>query len=78
MALSPVNEIINRHGTDSVKWDAVENRWGRNDLIPMWVADMGYFRTAPFVIEALKNAWNMKCSDILLLAKNGRSLLLTG
>ena len=47
------DEIINRHGTDSVKWDAVENRWGRNDLIPMWVADMD-FRTAPFVIEALK------------------------
>ena len=42
------DEIINRHGTDSVKWDAVENRWGRNDLIPMWVADMD-FRTAPFV-----------------------------
>ena len=67
------DEIINRNGTDSVKWDAVESRWGRNDLIPMWVADMD-FRTAPFVIEA----WNMKCSDILLLAKNGRSLLLTG
>lgn len=71
------DEIINRHGTDSVKWDAVENRWGRNDLIPMWVADMD-FRTAPFVIEALKNAWSMKYSDIHLLAKNGRSLLLTG
>ena len=47
------DEIINRKGTDSVKWDAVEGRWGRNDLIPMWVADMD-FRTAPFVIEALK------------------------
>ena len=33
------DEIINRNGTDSVKWDAVERRWGRNDLIPMWVAD---------------------------------------
>ena len=22
------DEIINRHGTDSVKWDAVENRGG--------------------------------------------------
>jgi len=31
------DEIINRNGTDSVKWDAVERRWGRNDLIPMWV-----------------------------------------
>ena len=47
------DEIINRKGTDSVKWDAVEGRWGRNDLIPMWVADMD-FRTAPFVIDALK------------------------
>ena len=47
------DEIINRNGTDSVKWDGVESRWGRNDLIPMWVADMD-FRTAPFVIEALR------------------------
>ena len=47
------DEIINRSGTDSVKWDGVENRWGRNDLMPMWVADMD-FRTAPFVIEALR------------------------
>ena len=47
------DEIINRKGTNSVKWDAVEGRWGRNDLIPMWVADMD-FRTAPFVIDALK------------------------
>ena len=44
------DEIINRNGTYSVKWDAVESRWGRNDLIPMWVADMD-FRTAPFVID---------------------------
>ena len=47
------DEVIERRGTDSVKWDAVERRWGRNDLIPMWVADMD-FRTAPFVIDALK------------------------
>ena len=47
------DEIINRNGTDSVKWDGVESRWGRNDLIPMWVADMD-FRTAPFVVEAIR------------------------
>ena len=47
------DEIINRKGTNSVKWDAVEGRWGRNDLIPMWVADMD-FRTPPFVIEAIR------------------------
>ena len=36
------DEIINRKGTDSVKWDAVEGRWGRNDLIrcgwPIWIS----------------------------------------
>ena len=47
------DEIIDRKGTNSVRWDAVESRWGRNDLIPMWVADMD-FRTAPFVVEALR------------------------
>lgn len=47
------DEIINRNGTDSVKWDGMAERWGRSDLLPMWVADME-FRTAPFVIEALK------------------------
>ncbi|GAE23070.1 ABC transport system [Bacteroides pyogenes JCM 10003] len=47
------DEIIDRSGTDSVKWDGVEAVWGRNDLMPMWVADMD-FRTAPCVIEALK------------------------
>ncbi len=45
------NDPINRLHTDSVKWDGIESRWGRTDLIPMWVADMD-FRTAPFIIEA--------------------------
>lgn len=47
------DEIIDRRGTESVKWDAVSERWGRNDLLPMWVADMD-FCTPPFVMEALR------------------------
>lgn len=47
------DEIIDRRGTESVKWDAVSERWGRDDLLPMWVADMD-FRTPPFVMEALR------------------------
>ena len=47
------DEIIDRRGTESVKWDAVNERWGRSDLLPMWVADMD-FRTPPFVLNALK------------------------
>ncbi len=47
------DEIIDRRGTESVKWDAVSERWGRNDLLPMWVADMD-FRTPSFVMNALR------------------------
>ena len=47
------DEIIERRGTNSVKWDGVRNIWGRDDLLPMWVADMD-FRTPPFVMDALK------------------------
>ncbi|MEG1564160.1 MAG: PatB family C-S lyase [Bacteroides sp.] len=47
------DEVIERRGTDSVKWDAAAERFGRNDLLSMWVADMD-FRTPPFVMEALR------------------------
>ncbi|MBE4948150.1 MalY/PatB family protein [Chryseobacterium culicis] len=41
------DEIIERRGTHSVKWD-----WAKEDILPMWVADMD-FKTAPEVIEAI-------------------------
>lgn len=47
------DEVIDRRGTDSVKWDGMKNVWGRSDLTAMWVADMD-FRTPPFVIDALR------------------------
>lgn len=47
------DEVIERRGTDSVKWDGVKKVWGRDDLLPMWVADMD-FRTPPFVMDALR------------------------
>lgn len=47
------DELIPRRGTDSVKWDGVKELWGRDDLLPMWVADMD-FRTPPFVMDALQ------------------------
>ena len=35
------DEIIERRGTNSVKWDGVKNIWGRDDLLPMWVKALG-------------------------------------
>lgn len=43
------DEIIDRRGTNCVKWDSAENP----DVLPMWVADMD-FRAAPAIIDALR------------------------
>lgn len=47
------DEVIDRAGTDALKVDAVKPRWGRDDLLPLWVADMD-FRTAPFILDAIR------------------------
>ena len=47
------DEIIERKGTDCFKWDALPAMYGRDDLLPMWVADMD-FRSPDFVMEALR------------------------
>lgn len=47
------DRVIDRHGTDALKVDAVQGVWGRNDLLPLWVADMD-FATPPFVLEELR------------------------
>lgn len=47
------DEVIDRRGTDSVKWDGLKSVWGQDDLTALWVADMD-FRTPPFVMDALR------------------------
>lgn len=47
------DEIIERKGTDCFKWDALPAMYGRDDLTPMWVADMD-FRSPDFVMEAIR------------------------
>lgn len=46
------DEVIDRRGTQSYKWDALQRVFGRNDLLPMWVADMD-FPTPPFIVDAI-------------------------
>lgn len=46
-------EPIERRGSDCFKWDALPSMYGRNDLLPMWVADMD-FRSPDFVMEAIR------------------------
>ncbi|MDE6653052.1 MAG: aminotransferase class I/II-fold pyridoxal phosphate-dependent enzyme, partial [Muribaculaceae bacterium] len=53
MAKYDFDTIIDRTGTGALKTDALEERYGRPDLLAAWVADMD-FATPPFVIDALK------------------------
>lgn len=46
------DEKILRRGSGSLKWDAVEERYGEKELLPMWVADMD-FKNAEPIREAL-------------------------
>ncbi|MBO4464496.1 MAG: aminotransferase class I/II-fold pyridoxal phosphate-dependent enzyme, partial [Prevotella sp.] len=43
------DEIINRRGTNCVKWDEAPSA----DVIPLWVADMD-FKAAPAIQEAVR------------------------
>lgn len=47
------NERIDRSENHSAKWAEMEMKFGRNDLIPMWVADMD-IKAAPEIVESMK------------------------
>lgn len=47
------NLIIGRKGSGDIKNEWLKKLWGREDLIPLWVADMD-FATPPFILDALK------------------------
>ena len=47
------DKVIDRTGSLDVKNEVLRNEWKKDDLIPLWVADMD-FETPPFVVEALK------------------------
>ena len=46
--------LVDRKNTSSLKWDALDVRYGDPDLISMWVADME-IKSPKEIIEALKN-----------------------
>lgn len=47
------DEVIERRGTGALKTDRLKERFGRDDLLAAWVADMD-FATPPFIIDALR------------------------
>ena len=47
------DKIIDRKGSGALKYDALKERYGRDDLIPLWVADLD-FETPDFITDALR------------------------
>ncbi len=47
------DNIIDRTNNFAAKYDEMEQKFGRSDLIPLWIADMD-FKTAEPIIEAIK------------------------
>lgn len=47
------DQVIDRRGTSAIKVEGIKEIWGRDDLLPLWIADMD-FATAPFVTEAIR------------------------
>jgi cysteine-S-conjugate beta-lyase len=44
--------VIDRRGTNAMKWETPAGKWNAPEAIPMWVADMD-FASPPAVVEAL-------------------------
>lgn len=47
------DSIVSREGTDSIKYAGRLEVFGRNNVLPLWVADMD-FAVAPAIVQALK------------------------
>lgn len=46
------DRITDRRGTDCIKYDKLKDTFGRDDIIPMFIADMD-FEIPPFISEAI-------------------------
>ena len=53
MAKYDFDKIIPRRGSGALKTDALQERFGKDGLLPMWVADMD-FATPSFIVDALR------------------------
>ena len=55
------DKIIDRRDTGALKVDVLGERYGRPDLLPLWVADMD-FETPSFITDACAAALTTRSS----------------
>lgn len=49
--------VVDRHATCATKFDEMDEKFGRHDLLPFWIADMD-FEACPAIIGALRDRLN--------------------
>ncbi len=49
--------VVDRHDTCATKFEEMDEKFGRHDLLPFWIADMD-FEGCPAIIEALRTRLN--------------------
>lgn len=49
--------VVDRHHTCATKFDEMDEKFGRHDLLPFWIADMD-FEACPAIIDALRERLN--------------------
>lgn len=45
--------VVDRHDTNATKIEEMDHKFGRHDLLPLWIADMD-FEACPCIIDALR------------------------
>lgn len=50
------DEFIDRKNTDSLKWDFCKQRFGKENILPMWVADMDFKSPSPITEAIIRRA----------------------
>lgn len=63
------DHIIDRSGTGALKYDALEERFGKKDLLPLWVADMD-FAAPPEVLRILRERVTNGCLGYACVPKD--------
>lgn len=51
------DEVVDRHDTYATKFEEMDAKFGRHDLMPFWIADMD-FPACPTIIESLRSRLN--------------------
>lgn len=69
------DEIIERRGTGALKTDRLKERFGREDLLAAWVADMD-FATPDFIIKALRKRLDHPIFGYSVEPQNYRPLII--